>query len=231
MNQIPNPPIGVQGITEADIANYLVHTPGFFERHAELLASVQLTSPHGLRAVSLQERQMEMLRERIKGMEMRMVEMIRHGQENLAIADRLHRTTRRLLVTGVASALPARLVDTLKHEFLIPQATVRLWNLGHEHADEPWARTVSDDAKSFASSLTVPYCGVNAGFEAVRWLDDPATVMSMALVPLRQGDSCFGLLVLGSPDPTRYSADMGTDFLSRIGDVAAAALSRLRPAP
>jgi uncharacterized protein len=222
---------GVQGITEADIANYLVHTPGFFERHAELLASVQLTSPHGQRAVSLQERQMEMLRERIKGMELRMVEMIRHGQENLAIADRLHRTTRRLLVTADASALPARLVDTLKHEFLIPQATVRLWNLGNEHADQTWAQLVSEDAKSFASSLTVPYCGVNAGFEAARWLDDPSTVMSMALVPLRQGDSCFGLLVLGSPDPTRYSADMGTDFLSRIGDVAAAALSRLRPAP
>jgi len=222
---------GVQGITEADIANYLIHTPGFFERHAELLANVQLTSPHGQRAVSLQERQMEMLRERIKGMELRMVEMIRHGQENLAIADRLHRTTRRLLVTADASALPARLVDTLKHEFLIPQATVRLWNLGNEHADQPWAHAVSDDAKSFASSLTVPYCGVNAGFEAARWLDDPSTVMSLALVPLRQGDSCFGLLVLGSPDPTRYSADMGTDFLSRIGDVAAAALSRLRPAP
>jgi len=222
---------GVQGITEADIANYLIHTPGFFERHAELLANVQLTSPHGQRAVSLQERQMEMLRERIKGMELRMVEMIRHGQENLAIADRLHRTTRRLLVTADASALPARLVDTLKHEFLIPQATVRLWNLVNEHADQPWAHAVSDDAKSFASSLTVPYCGVNAGFEAARWLDDPSTVMSLALVPLRQGDSCFGLLVLGSPDPTRYSADMGTDFLSRIGDVAAAALSRLRPAP
>ena len=46
---------------------------------------------------------MEMLRERIKGMELRMVEMIRHGQENLAIADRLHRTTRRLLVTADAS--------------------------------------------------------------------------------------------------------------------------------
>ncbi len=231
MSNTTGAPGGVQGITEADIANYLVHTPGFFERHAELLASVQLTSPHGQRAVSLQERQMEMLRERIKGMELRIVEMVRHGQENLAIADRLHRTTRRLLVTADASALPVRLVDTLKHEFLIPQATVRLWNLGNEHADQPWAQAVSDDAKSFASSLTVPYCGVNAGFEAARWLDDPGTVMSLALVPLRQGDSCFGLLVLGSPDPTRYSADMGTDFLSRIGDVAAAALSRLRPAP
>ncbi|MCB1940190.1 MAG: DUF484 family protein, partial [Rhodocyclaceae bacterium] len=44
-------------ITEDDIANYLANTPDFFERHAELLASVHLTSPHSKRAVSLQERQ------------------------------------------------------------------------------------------------------------------------------------------------------------------------------
>ena len=79
------------GITEADIANYLANNPAFFERHAELLASVQLTSPHGQRAVSLQERQMEMLRDRIKGLEKKIVEMIRNSQDNGAIADRLHR--------------------------------------------------------------------------------------------------------------------------------------------
>ena len=73
----------LQGITEADIANYLANTPGFFERHAELLATVQLTSPHGQRAVSLQERQMEMLRERIKGLEHKIIEMIRNGQDNV----------------------------------------------------------------------------------------------------------------------------------------------------
>ena len=33
-------------ITEDDIANFLVNTPDFFERHAELLSSVKLTSPH-----------------------------------------------------------------------------------------------------------------------------------------------------------------------------------------
>ncbi len=59
----------LQGITENDIAEYLVNTPGFFERHAEMLAAIQLTSPHGQRAVSLQERHMDMLRERIKGLE------------------------------------------------------------------------------------------------------------------------------------------------------------------
>jgi uncharacterized protein YigA (DUF484 family) len=44
-------------ITEDDIAGFLVNNPDFFERHAALLASVQLSSGHGGRAVSLQERQ------------------------------------------------------------------------------------------------------------------------------------------------------------------------------
>ncbi|HAJ14135.1 MAG TPA: DUF484 domain-containing protein, partial [Comamonadaceae bacterium] len=70
MSQPSIPPI-----TEDDIANYLVNTPDFFERHADLLAAVQLTSPHGHRAVSLQERQAEMLREKIRGLELRAAEM------------------------------------------------------------------------------------------------------------------------------------------------------------
>jgi hypothetical protein len=219
----------VQGITEADIANYLANTPGFFERHAELLSAVQLSSPHGHRAVSLQERQMEMLRERIKGLEQKIMEMIRHSQENVAIADRLHRFTRNILLTSDPAALPARMVESLRHEFLIPQATIRLWGVSAAYAGEDFAQATSDDVKSFAASLSVPYCGVNAGFEATGWLDDPGTVMSLAMIPLRQGDATIGLLVLGSPDPTRYAAEMGTEFLMRIGDMAAAALSRLRP--
>ena len=75
-------------ITEDDIANFLANTPDFFERHADLLATVQLSSGHGSRAVSLQERQAGLLRDKIKAMEAKMVEMIRHGNENVAIADK-----------------------------------------------------------------------------------------------------------------------------------------------
>ena len=230
MTTTPGSAQGVQGITEADIANYLANTPGFFERHAELLSAVQLSSPHGHRAVSLQERQMEMLRDRIKGLELKIMEMIRHSQENVAIADRLHRFTRGILLTGDPAALPVRMVESLRHEFLIPQAAIRLWGVSEAYAGEAFAQPASDDVKSFAASLTMPYCGVNSGFEAAGWLDDPAAVASMAMIPLRQGDATIGLLVLGSPDATRYAADMGTEFLMRIGDTAAAALSRLRPA-
>jgi hypothetical protein len=225
-------PLGVQGITEGDIANYLAASPGFFERHAELLGSIQLTSPHGQRAVSLQERQMEMLRDKIKGLERQVFEMVRFGQDNVAIADKLHRWTRALMLTANAADLPNVLVRELQHQFLIPQAAIRVWAAAEVFAGLPFTRAASDDVKSFASSLPAPYCGVNTGFEAVQWLDDPGQASSLALVPLRHegGPVAFGLLVLASPDPTRYSADMGTDFLARIGEVASAALTRLLPA-
>jgi len=223
--------MGVQGITEADIANYLATSPGFFERHAELLGSIQLTSPHGQRAVSLQERQMEMLRDRIKGLERQIVEMLRNGQDNVAIADKLHRWTRALMLTANAADLPEVLLRELKHQFLIPQAAIRLWGCADAFSALPFARDIGDDVKSFATSLPGPYCGANTGFEAAGWLDEPAHCLSIAMVPLRRDDlpGAFGLLVLGSPDATRYTAEMGTDFLGRIGEVASAALTRLLP--
>ena len=226
-------PTGVQGITEADIANYLANTPGFFERHAELLSSIQLSSPHGTRAVSLQERQMDLLREKHKGLEQKIMEMIRHGQENVAIADRLHRYTRALMLTVNAADLPEVVVRELKQQFLIPQAGIRVWGATTEPGSGPsereFAHEVSADAKTFASSLTLPYCGANVGFEAAGWLEDSATVASLAMIPLRHGATtdAFGLLVLGSPDATRFAADMGTEFLMRIGEIASAGLSRL----
>lgn len=225
--------MSIEGITENDIANFLLHTPGFFERHAEVLHQIQLTSPHGHRAVSLQERQMEMLREKHRGLEAKIVEMIRHGQENMAITDRLHRWIRAIMLTSNAGELPGVLVAELKHQFLIPQGAIRIWGAANAFDALPFAKPVSDDLKSFANSLAQPYCGLNSGFEAAGWLNDAEAVQSIALLPLRDGTGSnhgtFGLLVLGSPDPTRYSADMGTEFLQRIGEIASAGLNRILP--
>jgi len=223
-------------ITEQDIADFLARTPGFFERHAELLATVQLSHPHGARAVSLQERQAEMLRDKIKGLEFKIMEMIRNGQDNVAIADRLHRWTQALMLTTVAAELPAVLLQELRHHFMIPQAGLRLWGVAGALAEHECARPVSADVKSFAASLSQPYCGVNSGFEAAGWLraadGSEGGASSLALIPLIHGKPArsFGLLVLGSPDPTRYTAEMGTEFLSRVGDIASAALARCLPA-
>ena len=217
-------------ITEDDIANYLVQTPDFFERHAQVLATVELSSPHGSRAVSLQERQAGLLREKIRALEQRIVDLIRHGQDNMAIGDKLQGWTFGLLKTADPGHLPAVIAQDLALCFAVPQVALRVWGVAPTWAHAPFAQGCSDDVRTFASSLTQPYCGSNPGLEATGWLDDPAAARSLALIALREepGAKAFGPLVLASGDAQRFAPDMGTDFLERIGELASAALSRLR---
>ena len=220
-------------ITEDDIANYLGNTPDFFERHAELLAAVHLTSPHSNRAVSLQERQAEMLREKIKGLEHRIMDMIRHGNENVMLSDKLLRWACTLFQKSDLLTLPDQIALEIQEQFSVPQVGLKVWGVAPEFAHADFALGVSDDAKLFASSLTEPFCGVNTGFEAVSWLPEPLAATSLAILPLRMGPltgvaPAFGLLVLASPDAQRFNSAMGTDFLEHIAELASAALSRLR---
>ena len=251
-------------ITEDDIANFLVNTPDFFLRHAEVLAQVRIVSPHGQRAVSLQERQADMLREKIRALETRLMEMIRNGNENLILTDRLHRWAKNLLMVTDPVALPQTILMEIQQQFMVPQVALKLWHVRPAFAELAFAQGVSASVKDFASTLKQPYCGPNSGFEAISWLEDAKAVQSIAMVNLRPlkiaghhghplgamghdaipADASvpmtsvslsreepriesFGLLVLASPDPQRYHAGMGTDFLERIGELASAALMQL----
>jgi len=220
-------------MTEIDIANYLRANPEFFEREADLLADVRFISPHSRRAVSLQERQAELLREKIRMLEGRLMEMIRHGTDNLALSDRLLCWARDLFLSQEAAALPGEIATSIQQKFSVPQVAIRVWGVAPDFAGADFARGVSDDARMLASSLREPFCGLNSGFEASSWLDEPAQAVSLALLPLRPlsadaTGSAFGMLVLASPDPQRFTSTMGTEYLARIGEVASAALTPLR---
>ena len=216
-------------LTEQDLAAYLAEHPDFFERHAELLAGVQLQSPHGNRAVSLQERQMEMMRDKMRVLEHRLADLMRNAAENEAISGRLLAWVRAMLLERDPAALPHVVVREIQQQFQLPQAALRLWNLRPEFAAQDYAADVGDDIPVLANSLSQPYCGANAGFEAANWLDGGTPAQSLALIPLRHDTdaAAFGLLVLGSPSAGRFTADMGTEFLSRIGHLASAGLLHL----
>lgn len=214
-----------------DIAHYLAEHPDFFGQHPELLAGMQLPHPHNGQAISLVERQSLMLRDRIKALELRVAEMVRHGQDNDAIADKLVHWTRALLSESDPAALPATLIAELKRVFDVPYAGLRLWNAVPAVAGLECARPVEPDTISLANSMRVPFCGSNVGFEAASWLEQGgASVQSIAMLPLRVGadPASFGLLVLGSADRDRFQVTMGTAFLERIAELASAALARLR---
>lgn len=214
------------------VAEYLAENPQFFQEHTELLAKVQLASPLTGRAVSLQERQMEVMRGKYKALELRLGDLIRTAQENDAIASKFHTWTLALLQARNDVDLPRALIDGLRTIFSVPHASLRLWRVAAEYSDAWFTHGVTDDARIFANSLTAPYCGTNHDFEAVRWLEDVEQVESVVILPLRvdgtqELSEAFGLLILGSADAQRFTTDMATDFLINIGETAGAALACL----
>lgn len=229
-------------MNEQEIAQYLRTNPGFFEREADMLAEIVLISPHSRRTVSLQERQAELLREKIRMFESRIMEMIRHGGDNLVLSDKLLCWTRDLFLIHDAAALPEAIAHSLQQHFAVPQAALRVWGVAADYAHEAFAKPVSEDARLLADSLHEPFCGINSGFEATAWLPQPTQAVSLALLPLRPlhvgpgaraattdaNSPAFGMLVLASPDAQRYTSTMGTDFLVRIAEVVSAALSPLQ---
>jgi uncharacterized protein YigA (DUF484 family) len=210
------------------VAQYLIDHPQFFEEHAGLLGEVKLSSPLTGRAVSLQERQMEVMRDKYRALELRLSELSRRAEENAGIANRFHAWTQALLVSRGGAAMAGDLVDGLRQHFSVPQVTLRLWNVKPEHADAAFTKDVSDDVRIFANSLRAPYCGPNNDFEAVRWLPQADTIRSTVMLPLGAPGQSFGLLVLGSPDPARFTTAMATDFLVHIAATATVALQPLR---
>jgi uncharacterized protein YigA (DUF484 family) len=214
-------------LDSATVAQYLADNPHFFDEYASLLGEVRLASQVTGKAVSLQERQMEVMRDKYRALELRMAELVRIAQDNASIANRFHAWNQVLLKSRTDADLPRKLLDGLAGQFNVPQATLRLWNVAPQHADAWFTAGVSDDARLFAASLRTPYCGPNNDFEAVRWLDDPAAAQSVVILPLAAGGASFGVLILGSSDPQRFAGTMGTDFLVHIGETASAALAPL----
>ena len=215
-------------LDSSSVAAYLAANPNFFAEHVGLLGQVRLASPLTGKTVSLQERQMEVMRDKYKALELRMSELTHLAQDNAAIANKFHAWTQGLLAARRHGDLPGAVADGLRAHFAVPQATLRLWDLAPEHDASWFVDGVSDDARIFGNSLLAPYCGNNHDFEAVRWLADAASVVSTVILPLRSNGSAFGLLIMGSPDPERFTSQMATDFLVHISETASAALAALR---
>ena len=87
--------------------SYLQRNPDFFERHQAVLARLRLPHARGGSTISLVERQIEVLREKQAALESKLAELVRVARANDAIAERLHRFTRRLL-RAVPRARPLR---------------------------------------------------------------------------------------------------------------------------
>jgi uncharacterized protein len=215
---------------EESVASYLQHHPEFFERHQAVLARLRLPHARGGSTISLVERQIEVLREKLAGLEAKLAELVRVARANDAISERLHRFTRRM-VRGVPRAEAiARIEAGLREDFDAFHAALVLIGPRPDPQLPRFARIVpADDAnlKSFESLFASgkPRCG-QARDSQREFLFGPEglEMASVALVPLGEKGS-VGLLALGSTDRDRFHPGMSTEFLAHMAELIADSLN------
>jgi len=210
----------------ADVARYLKEHPDFLADHGELFTQLTVPHPHGGQAISLAERQLHALRDKIRQLESKLAELIRYGEENDEIGEKVHRLTLALVEAEDYDVLRFALLENVRDNFSVPNVALRIWADAQSREGEDFS-SVTEELRFFATDLSHPYCGAPANLEVIDWFGPAAChIRSVALVPLRRDDQVLGLLALGSEEAERFYPGMGTLYLARIGDLVAAALRR-----
>jgi uncharacterized protein YigA (DUF484 family) len=222
-------------LSDTEVSDYLQTYPDFFERNGLLLAKLRL--PH-LResgaTVSLVERQVEVLRDRSQTLERKLKELVDVARANDALADRIHRLSQRLIRARDLTATIAAIETSLREDFdamhsvlvlFLPEAAALE---GHPGRFVRAGDAGSAEVKSFETLLQSgkPRCGqIRDSQRDYLFGKDTIEIGSVALTPIGPKGS-IGLLAIGASDSGRFHPTMSTEFLSRIGELVAYALTR-----
>ena len=211
-----------------NIAEYLTRHPNFFNDFPTLLADLHIPHPHGTHAVSMSERQLIAMRDKVRMLENKLAELIQFGEENDGISDKLHALTLALLAARTPQEIVAALALHLREGFAVPHHVLRAWNLlGDSGISDP----VSPATRDSVAAMTQPVCGVLAVNDASDWFGEVSPhLRAFACIPLRPAPAAapVGLLVLASEEAKRFYAGMGTLYLERLGQLVGAALVRMQ---
>jgi len=213
------------------IAKYLTSHPDFFNRHADLLASLQV--PHQAGAASLIERQVAVLREKSRDLEEQLNGLIRTARGNEQIVTRLQRFTLELMRADDLDDVIATCQDVLRDDFNADFVSVRIINDTESKESGLHFIQSGDDGLTQFKRLfdsKKPVCGrLKENQQAFLFNDNADKINSVALIPLSglgAGAEKLGILALGSQDETRFHPGMGTVFISHLGELVSTGLMR-----
>ncbi|MDT8363210.1 MAG: DUF484 family protein [Nitrosomonas sp.] len=224
-------------IKPEEVAQYLQDHPDFFAEHPTVLDAIHLShlDEHADddRVISITQRQVMMLRKKNELLQDRLLALIDIGEQNDAIGEKMHRLVVALLGFNSLGEMLHGLQYHLCEDFSIPHVALRLWQT--EDLDPPLPAsvvdTVSDQLRIVTAGLLHPRCGTEVDDEIRQWFgNDAHYLQSFALIPLKKTQH-FGLLVLSSPELERFYPDMGTLYLTRLGELASSSVIRLMRQP
>lgn len=208
-------------IDEAILAEYLANHPDFFQRHPQLLETLQV--PHGTGTASLIERQVAVLREKGRDLEEQLNGLIRTARGNEQIVTRLQRFTLELMRAEGIDDVITTCHEILRDDFNADFVTLRI--IGGDdtmHFVSADNKILTHFNKLFESKK--PVCGrLKEEQQDFLFKKNAEDVNSVALIPLF-GTKQIGLLALGSKNETRFHPGMGTVFISHLGELISTSL-------
>jgi len=213
------------------VAQYLQANPEFFARNGELLADLQLPHSTGGAAISLIERQVSVLRGRNEQIETKMRDFMQVAQSNDEIATNIHALAILMMRAGGRTEVVAILEEQLRTAFSADRPVLVLFDDATDNNDGPFLRQIERESSAlgpFKTFLQASQARCGAVRDAQRTFlfgAEDVEVGSVALIPL--GEGCeIGFLAIGSRDPDHFHPGKSIDFLTRIGELVAAALDR-----
>lgn len=215
------------------VSDYLSEHPEFFDSHPDLLTTLKFDHPSG-KAVSLIERQVQVLREQNQDLKKRLLDLVAVARDNDRLSERVHRLTLDLLKAGSLVELLDALEHSLREEFMADAIVLHLPGLDESRQRETGARPLTMDEALKALLPTPlaenkPQCGRPKREQAdFLFGDQAAAIESCAVIPLGDHASA-GLLSIGSREVNRFNPCMGTLFLSHLGELTASLLDRFQP--
>lgn len=215
-------------LTDEQVAAYLREHPDFLNRYPELLESLELAHAAGS-AVSLIERQVDILRGRSQRLEDRLSNLLDAARDNEKRATNVHHLARTLIRAPTLGSAILGLQTRMREDFGIDEVFVGLMSAVLKRSDiEGLARLDPEGAifRSFDNFFRTKLieCGPLAESQA-RLLFPKATELpqSAAVVPLEK-EKNLGMLVLASRDPQRFQPRQGRLFLEMTAELVAAAV-------
>ena len=214
---------------ELQLISLLKQQPDILLRHPNLLHDLEI--PHLAEgAVSLIERQVFMLRDKLKAHEKRLRALMDIARDNERLANSRHRIAVNLLGAHDLNDVISSVVDELGNELKADFVAIRLFSEDEQLLEHKHELFVSRKDEALAAFTTMlkhhnPVCGRSTTEQkAFLFAEDADSIASAAVIPLVAGAD-LGLLGLGGREASRFTSNMGTEFLSQIGEIVSAALA------
>jgi len=209
---------------ESIIVEYLSNHPDFFQRHANLLETLQV--PHGTGTTSLIERQVAVLREKGRDLEEQLNGLVRTARGNEQIVTRLQRFTLELMRANSIDDVVASCHEILRDDFNADFVTLKIIGVNKSiYYVSPRSKSLKHFDKLLDSKKSV--CGrLKAEQQAFLFAKNSDKINSVALIPLSGAKKSIGILALGSENESRFHPGMGTVFISHLGELISTSLSR-----